>query len=197
MKWDLIALIEEFARGKINIARLNYVIITLVPKTADAKQIQKFRPICLLNVSFKIITKVLMNRLNLVAADVISPVQTAFIKGRFILECVVMAHEVIHEIHRYGSSGLILKLDYEKGYDRVSWDFLKEMLLSRGFGSKWVGWVMSTIHQGTFQVRINDTNGPQFAGGKGLKQGDPIHPCCLIWWLMFFLKCCRKLLIIT
>ena len=92
------------------------------------------------------------------------------------MESVFMAHEVIHEVDRSNSSGLILKLDYEKAYDRVSWDFLKEMLLSRGFGSKWVGWVMSTIHQGTFQVRINDTNCPQFAGGKGLKQGDPHSP---------------------
>ena len=50
------------------------------------------------------------------------------------------------------------------------------MLLSRGFGSKWMEWVMSTIHQGTFQVRINDSNGPQFSGGKGLKQGDPHSP---------------------
>ena len=50
------------------------------------------------------------------------------------------------------------------------------MLLSRGFGSKWVDWVISTIHQSTFQVRINDANGPQFSGGKGLKQGDPHSP---------------------
>ena len=80
-----------------------------------------------------------------------------------------MAHEVIHEVHRSGYTGLVLKLDYEKAYDRVSWDFLKEMLLSRGFGIKWVSWVISTIHKGTFQVRINDSNGPQFSGGKGLK----------------------------
>ena len=80
-----------------------------------------------------------------------------------------MAHEVIHEVHRSGTAGLVLKLDYEKAYDRVSWDFLKEMLLSRGFGNKWVDWVISTIHQSTFQVRINDSNGPQFSGGKGLK----------------------------
>ena len=87
-----------------------------------------------------------------------------------------MAHEVIHEVHRSGTAGLVLKLDYEKAYDRVSWNFLKEMLLSRGFGNKWVDWVISTIHQSTFQVRINDSNGPQFSGGKGLKQGDPHSP---------------------
>ena len=63
VKWEIKALVDSFAKGEINIARLNYGIITLVPKTNDAKKIQNFRPICLLNVSFKIITKVPMNRL--------------------------------------------------------------------------------------------------------------------------------------
>ena len=96
VKWDLKALAEGFARGEINIARLNYGIITLVPKTNDAKQIQKFRPICLLNVSFKIITKVLMNRLTKCVAPVISRTQTAFIKGRYIMEGVVILHEALN-----------------------------------------------------------------------------------------------------
>ena len=89
-------------------------------------------------------------RVSPLCDKLISSNQTAFIKGGFILKSVVMAHEVVHEIQRSGYAGLILKLDYEKAYDRVSWDFLKEMLLSRGFGSKWVGWVMSSIYQGTF-----------------------------------------------
>lgn len=93
-------------------------------------------------------------------------IKLIFIKGRFILESVVMAHEVIH---RTGTSGLVLKLDYEKSYDRVNWDFLVEMLKTRGFGNKWIGWVCSCLHQGSFYVRINDTDGPHFVGGKRLK----------------------------
>lgn len=68
----------------------------------------------------------------------------------------------------------MLKLDYEKAYDRVSWEFLFEMLESRGFGSKWISWIKKLLFQGTFSVRINDTTGPYFVGGKCLKQGDPI-----------------------
>ena len=85
---------------KIDIIRLNYGIITLVPKTKNANGIQNFRPICLLNVYFKIITKVLMIRLNLVAADVISPVHTAFIKGRYIMEGVLVLHDALNDIKR-------------------------------------------------------------------------------------------------
>ena len=73
VKRDLMKLLNEFQAGKLDIPRLNYGIITLIPKTADAKQIQKFRPIFLLNVSFKIITKVLMNRLSAVIKPIILP----------------------------------------------------------------------------------------------------------------------------
>ena len=102
--WDLIKndiknIMDDFHRGVVDLARLNYGIITLVPKTKNANRIQNFRPICLLSVCFKIITKVLMNRLNLVAAEVISPVQTAFIKGRYIMEGVVILHEALNTIH--------------------------------------------------------------------------------------------------
>ena len=71
VKWDLMKLLNEFQAGKLDITRLNYGI-TLIQKTI-AKQIQKFRPICLLNVSFKIITKVLMNRLSAVIKPIILP----------------------------------------------------------------------------------------------------------------------------
>jgi hypothetical protein len=75
--------------------------------------------------------------------------QTAFVKGRYILKSVVAAHEISHAAMRAGDKGLILKLDYEKAYDRVSWDFLQDMLVSRGFGHKWIGWVMSLVQGGS------------------------------------------------
>lgn len=78
------------------------------------------------------------NRLIKVADKLISVTQTTFIEGRFILESVVAAHEIVHDIHRNKESGIILKLDYEKAYDRVSWAFVEDMLKSRGFGSKWL-----------------------------------------------------------
>jgi mannosylglycoprotein endo-beta-mannosidase len=61
---------------------------------------------------------------------------------------VVAAHEIIHEVYRKKESGIILKLDYEKTYDRVSWSFLEEMLKSRGFGAKWRGWIEKVVQGG-------------------------------------------------
>lgn len=83
IKHDLLGLVNDFHKGLIDIDRLNFGVITLIPKTKDAIQIQKFRPICLLNVSFKIITKMLMNRLNEVMAYIISKQQTTFFKESF------------------------------------------------------------------------------------------------------------------
>jgi len=99
----------------------------------------------LLNCSFKIFGKALNNRLIKIADRLISKNQTTFIKGIFILESVVAAHEIIHDVHKNKESGVILKLDYEKAYDRVSWSFLEEMLVSRGFGRTWVNWIMKVV----------------------------------------------------
>jgi mannosylglycoprotein endo-beta-mannosidase len=79
---------------------------------------------------------------------------------------VVFAHEVIHVVHASGDSGLILKLDYEKAYDRVNWDFLDIRLESRGFGQIIRKWIKSFLVGGSFHVRINDTNSPYFVAGK-------------------------------
>jgi hypothetical protein len=110
-----------------------------------------------------------------IADRLMSKNQTAFIKGRFILESVAAAHEVIHDIHKNKESGVILKLDYEKAYDRVSWA-LEEMLTSRGFGHTWVRWIMKLVKGGSLCVRINDENSSFFKPGKGLRQGDPLSP---------------------
>lgn len=82
--------------------------------------------------------RILNNRLIQVCDRLLSPNQTTFIKGRYILESVVPDHEVIHEIAMGKDSSVILKLDYEKVYDRINWNFLEEFLISRGFSNKWV-----------------------------------------------------------
>jgi hypothetical protein len=95
----------------------------------------------LLNVSFKIFTKVAANRLVGIVGRLISPTQTAFISGRNILEGVVVLHETIHELHRKRMSGVVLKLDFEKAYNKVNWDFIFQTLRMKGFSMKWCHWI--------------------------------------------------------
>lgn len=99
LKGDLMALFEEFHRGSLPLHSLNFGTIILLPKSTNARKIQQYRPICLLNVSFKIFTKVATNRIMKVAQRILKPTQTAFLPGRNIVEGVVILHETIHELH--------------------------------------------------------------------------------------------------
>jgi hypothetical protein len=125
LKGDLMAMFTDSYNDKLDIKRLNYGVITLVPKLKEANNFKHFKPIGLLNVDFKCFTKVLTNILIPVAKKVISKDQTRFIEGRNILEGVVVLHEVLHELKSSRKRGLILKLDFEKAYDRVRWSFLE------------------------------------------------------------------------
>lgn len=120
VKDDLIALFKDFHEGSLDLSRLNFALVTLIPKVGEDVDMKHFRPISLLNCSFKIFSKLLTLRLSSIVQRIVSPTQSAFIKGRFILESVVVAHELVHSIHKSGEPGVVLKLDYEKAYDRVS-----------------------------------------------------------------------------
>jgi hypothetical protein len=87
-------------KGQLELFKLNFAEIILLPKIKDVDRIQQYRPMCLLNVSFKIFTKVVTIRLNSVADNVVRPTQTAFMQGRYILDGVVTLHEKVHEMHR-------------------------------------------------------------------------------------------------
>ena len=101
------ALVRDFESGSMNVARLNYSIITLIPKEHEATDMKKNRPISLGNCSLKIISKAINNRISPIGNRIISKNQTAFIKGRFILESVVAAQELIHAAHSRGDSALV------------------------------------------------------------------------------------------
>jgi hypothetical protein len=119
--------------AELSLFKLNFGIITLLPKKENAVQIQQYHPICLLNVSFKIFTKVVTKRITGIASKVIRPTKTAFMLGRHILEGVVVLHETIHELHRKKMDGVLFKIDFEKAYDKVKWSFLQQTLRMKGF----------------------------------------------------------------
>jgi hypothetical protein len=91
---------KDFSSGNLDLYRLNFALITIIPKEKDARTMNKFRPISLLNCSYKIFTKVLTNRISGIADRLVASNQTTFIKGRYILESVVTVHEVLHSVHR-------------------------------------------------------------------------------------------------
>ena len=176
IKDDLLAMFVDFHNEKLPLHSLNFGIITLLPKKTEATQIQQYRPICLLNVSFKIFTKVACNRLSQIANNIMRPTQSAFMPNRYILEGVVILHETLHELQRNKANGVILKIDFEKAYDKVNWKFLQQTLRMKGFPDKWCKWIETFVSRGSVGIKVNDDIGNFFQTKKGLRQGDPLSP---------------------
>ncbi|WVZ90520.1 hypothetical protein U9M48_036814 [Paspalum notatum var. saurae] len=132
IKGDMLRMFQDFYEGDLGIQRLNYGVITLVPKIKEAREIKQYRPICLLNMDFKIFTKVLTNRLTPWAGE----------KGFWF--CMM----VLHSLRKTGKRGLIMKIDFEKTYDKVSWSFLRGVMIKKGFPDNSIGWVMQTVQGG-------------------------------------------------
>jgi hypothetical protein len=176
VKDDLMALFREFHRGDLPLYSLNFGTIILLPKCREAEKIQQYNPICLLNVSFKIFIKVATNRVTQIAQKVISPSQTAFLPGRNIMEGVIILHETIHEMHRKKHNNLILKIDFEKAYDKIKWSFVQQTLRIKGFSPKWCKWVASFMEGGHVGIKINDQVRQNFETKYGVRQGDPLSP---------------------
>jgi hypothetical protein len=179
--WDFIRegmmeLFGDFFRGALDIKRLNYGTITLLPKVKDAIRIQQYRPICLLNCIYKWFTKCLTIRLEHVAERIIHKNHTTFIQGRNIMNIVMVLHKILHETKRKKEIGVILKLDFEKAYDKVCWGFLMKCLRMRGFDELWCSWVEKILHNGTISVKLNNCMGPYFQSFKGVTQRDPLSP---------------------
>jgi hypothetical protein len=154
VRQQLFLLLESFVRGFLPLKRLNYGILSLIPKVVGADQISQFRPIALINVSFKFLSKVFATRLAPVAHSVIHQAQSAFIKGRSILDGIATLHEILHESNSSKEQFAIFKIDFEKAYDTVSWDFLEEVLFKKGFDPLWVSWIMQLVKGGHTAVNI-------------------------------------------
>ena len=155
---------------------LNALFLALIPKKVDAVEVKDFRPISLVGGIYKIISKVLANRLRKVAHGLISNSQNAFVKGRQILNSILIASKCIDSRLKSGVPGVLCKLDVEKAYDHVSWEFLLYMLQCCGFSKKWRKWIRYCISTITFSILINGSPSDFFGSSRGLWQGNPLSP---------------------
>ena len=144
--------------------------------------IKDFRPIRLIGSIYKLLTKVLANRLKGVLDGLVSETQNAFVGGRQMVDSVLIANECLDSQLKSGVSGILCKLDIEKAYDHVNWNCLIQLLGRMGFGSKWQGWICACISTVHFSVLVNGSPAGFFGSSRGLRQGDPLSP--LLFLLM-------------
>lgn len=106
----------------------------------------------------------------------IGDTQSAFLKGRFILDGVLVANEAVEDLRRSKRKGMVFKVDFEKAYDSVEWGFLLDVLKTMGFGQKWCKWIKSCLESSTISILVNGSPTKEFKMEKGLRQGDPLAP---------------------
>eukprot|EP00253_Pinus_taeda_P022784 PITA_22784 len=150
--------------------------IALIPKEANPKSFDRFRPISLCNVSYKIITKIIANRLKKLLPIIISENQGGFVPKRQIIDNVILIQEAIHSSLNKGERGMIIKLDMANAFDRVDHSFLRAALKKFGFSSNIVSIISGCISNSWTAPLINGRPRNFFRSSRGLRQGCPLSP---------------------
>ncbi|GKC91022.1 RNA-directed DNA polymerase, eukaryota [Tanacetum coccineum] len=172
--------VEEFFDSSTFPPGCNASFITLIPKMQDAKLVKDFRPISLIGCIYKIVAKILANRLSLVISELVSDVQYAFVSNRQILDGPFILNELISWSKAKKSKDMIFKVDFEKAFDSVRWDFLDSLIDKFRFGTKWRGWIKGCLNSTRGSILVNGSPTSEFKFYKGLKQGDPLSPFLFI-----------------
>jgi hypothetical protein len=161
-------------------AALNHAFICLLPKKDGASSISDYRPISLIHSVAKLFAKVLARRLTTVIGSLISAAQSAFLKTRTIHDNFLYVRNLARSLHRKKKPALLIKLDFAKAFDSVSWEYLLDLMQHLGFSSRWRDCIALLLYSTTSVVSLNGAIGSSIRHRRGLRLGDPLSPLLFI-----------------
>ncbi|CAL1353594.1 unnamed protein product [Linum trigynum] len=152
--------------------------VVLIPKVDHPEMVSQLRPISLNNVCLKAITKAITNRLKPIMRKLVSPRHSSFIPGRQTTDNIIVLQEVLHSLKKKKGKkgGMVLKIDLEKAYDRLRWDFLRDTLMEIGLPSSWINCVMFCVENNQMRLLWNGELSGPIIPTRGVRQGDPLSP---------------------
>ncbi|CAA7053093.1 unnamed protein product [Microthlaspi erraticum] len=178
---DVIAAVQEFFRNGRLLKDLNNTAVALIPKVPEACRLGDYRPISCCNLIYKLISKIIANRMKPVLLKYIRPNQAAFIRGRSLGENVLLSTELIRNYEKSSCArSCMLKVDIRKAFDTVCWDFVLKMLNAHDFPPLFISWIRQCISTPRFSISVNGELAGFFPGKKGLRQCDSISPYLFI-----------------
>ena len=169
VKGDVMHFITDFHRNGRLTRGINNTFIVLIPKVTSPQRLNDFRPIFLVGSLYKILSKVLANRLRMVMGSLIAETQTTFVKGRQILDGILIANEVVDEARKSKKELMLFKVNFEKAYDSVDWGYLDAVMTKMSFPFLWRKWMKECVTTATASVLVNGSPTDEFHLQRGLR----------------------------
>jgi len=167
--------VEFHRNGKLS-KGINSTFIELILKVTSPQRLNGYRPISLVGCLYKVLAKVLANRLRSVVGSVVSESQSTFIQGKQILDGILIANEAVDEARRLNKELLLFKVDFKKAYDSVDLHYLDMVMENMKFPRLWRKWISECVGTVTTSVLVNGSPTEEFAIERGLRQGGPLSP---------------------
>lgn len=161
---------------------VNSTILALVPKKTDSMEMRDYQPIACCNVLYKVVSKILANRLKLLLPRVVAENQSAFIRGMLLMENVLLASELVKNYHKEDvSPRCVMKIDISKAFDSVQWDFVLQILEALGVPEQFRRWIKLCTTTPSVSVQVNGELAGYFQSTRGLRQGCSLSPYLFVF----------------